>query len=133
MVIELSEHSNEDVCTCTLACLIHQSIALHISYLYCEYQLIWTFNEWFKGISILANQNKEHAHAWWNIYVHLYADVYLSYLCCEFELIYGPLYISQSKPSTHACACVLVFSGIPIHRFRHYLLMLWISTQLKIW
>ena len=36
--------------------LIYQAIDVYIHYQYCEYQLIWTLNEWFIGGLILANQ-----------------------------------------------------------------------------
>jgi hypothetical protein len=88
MVIQLFEH----VCTCIDIFDTLQFIDLHITYLWCEYKLIWTSNEWLIGILILANQNNEHmhAHACWNIYVYHYIiDVYLSYLWCEFQLIWA--------------------------------------------
>jgi hypothetical protein len=63
---KLFEQSNENVWACTLVCLVHQSIDIHITYLCCEYQFIWSFDKWFIDISILANQSKEHVHAHWD-------------------------------------------------------------------
>ena len=36
--------------------LIYQAIDVYTHYQCCEYQLIWTLNEWFIGGLILANQ-----------------------------------------------------------------------------
>jgi hypothetical protein len=40
----------------------HQSIDLHITYLCWEFKPISTFNKWFTGVFILANQNEVHVH-----------------------------------------------------------------------
>jgi hypothetical protein len=42
---------------------VYQSIDVHIIYLCCEYQLIWTYNEWFIGVFVLTNQIQAHVHA----------------------------------------------------------------------
>jgi hypothetical protein len=42
---------------------VYQSIHVHIIYLCCEYQIIWSYNEWFIDLLILANQIQAHAHA----------------------------------------------------------------------
>jgi hypothetical protein len=40
----------------------NQSIDGHIIYLCFAYQLIWSYNEWFIGVLVLANQIQAHAH-----------------------------------------------------------------------
>jgi hypothetical protein len=42
---------------------VYQSIDVHIIYLCCEYQLIWTYNEWFIGGFVLTNQIQAHVYA----------------------------------------------------------------------
>jgi hypothetical protein len=41
---------------------VYQCINAHIIYLCCEYQLIWTYNEWFMGAFVLTNQIQAHVH-----------------------------------------------------------------------
>ena len=56
-------NSSARACTCGLALSVWQSIDVHIIYLYCEYQLIWSYNEWFISLLVLANQIRAHAQA----------------------------------------------------------------------
>jgi hypothetical protein len=76
---------------CGLAFSVCQSIDDHIIYLCYEYQLIWTYNEWFIGISILANQIQAHVHARavWYFLVHQSIDVHIMNLFCEYQLIWS--------------------------------------------
>ena len=89
IVIQSFENSNENVCACALASLIHQSIDQCIPHLCCEYQLICTFNKWSISISILANQIQAHVHAraGRHFSVHQSIDQFIPYLCCKYKLI----------------------------------------------
>jgi hypothetical protein len=42
---------------------INQSIDIHITYLFCEYQLIQFLTGRVMDILLLTNKNEEHAHA----------------------------------------------------------------------
>ena len=48
---------------CEYAFSVYQCIDVHIIYLCCEYQPIWSYNEWFIGLLVLANQIQVHTHA----------------------------------------------------------------------
>jgi hypothetical protein len=65
-------------------------MTVYINYVCCEYQLIWTLNEWFKGSLVLANQIQAHVHArvGWQFSVYQCIDVYIIYLSCEYQLIW---------------------------------------------
>ena len=84
-------NSSTRACTCSLTFSMCQSIDVHIIYLCCKYQLIWTYNKWFIGISILANQIQAHVHARavWHFSVHQSINVYIMNLCCEYQLIWS--------------------------------------------
>jgi hypothetical protein len=70
---------------------LYQAIDVYTSYLCCEYQLIWTLNEWFIGSIVLANQMQAHVHARAGMPFSVYQsiDVYIIYLCCEYQLIWS--------------------------------------------
>jgi hypothetical protein len=61
------------------------------NYLCCEYQLIWTLNEWFPGGLVLAIQIQTHVHmrAVWHFSVYQSIDVHIIYICCEYQLIWA--------------------------------------------
>jgi hypothetical protein len=44
-------------------CLMYQSIDIHIDYLCYKYQLIWSYNQLFTDLLLLANQIQEHTYA----------------------------------------------------------------------
>jgi hypothetical protein len=52
--------------------LVYQSIDVHIIYLCCEYQLIWTYNELFIGVFVLTNQIQAHVHARAGMHLSVY-------------------------------------------------------------
>jgi hypothetical protein len=114
IIIQLFENLNENVRTCALGSLIHQSIDQYIPYLCCEYQLICTFNKWSIGILILANQIQAHLHAraGWHFSVCQSRDVNIICLCCKYKLIwtYNEWFINisilanQIQAHVHACS-----------------------------
>jgi hypothetical protein len=70
---------------------IYQAIDVYISYLCCEYQLIWTLNEWFICGLVLANQIQAHVHTRAGMHFSVYQSIdgHIIYLCCEYTLIWS--------------------------------------------
>jgi hypothetical protein len=56
-------NSSTYACACRYAFSVYWPIDVHIIYLCCEYQLIWSQNEWFIGLLVLANAIQVHVHA----------------------------------------------------------------------
>jgi hypothetical protein len=51
---------------------MHQAIDVYIHYLFCEYQLIWTYNEWFMCVFVSSNQIQAHVHTRAGIHCSVY-------------------------------------------------------------
>jgi hypothetical protein len=95
--------------------LVYKSIDIHIIYLCCEYELIWTYNDWFIGVSVLlANSNSSACAcvcslAFFGVPISrclynlpmLWISTHLNLLW----MIYRPFSISKSNSSTRTCAC----------------------------
>jgi hypothetical protein len=56
-------NSSTRACACGLTFSLCQCIDVYFIYICCEYQLIWSYNEWFISLLVLANQIRAHAHA----------------------------------------------------------------------
>ena len=56
-------NSSARACACGWNFFTCQSLDVHTNYQCCKYKLIWSYNEWFIGLLVLANQIKAHAHA----------------------------------------------------------------------
>jgi hypothetical protein len=138
MVIQLFQHSSENVCACKFGIfdtpIYSSSYYLSMIWISAYLNFWWVIHRRFN-----VSQSTQRTHACTSVLEYLCIEIHRSlpllpllwmptYLNFQ-RMIYKPLYISQSKSSMYACAFALVFLGYLIYRLTHYLLMLQISTK----